>query len=50
MRSLTRFAWATLVFNVAVILMGAVVRATGSGAGCGPSWPACQGRVVPQLA
>ena len=50
MRGLTRFAWATLVFNVAVILMGAVVRATGSGAGCGRSWPACQGRVVPELA
>lgn len=50
MRFLTRFAWATLVFNVAVILMGAVVRATGSGAGCGRSWPACQGQVVPELA
>ena len=34
------FAWVTLAFNVVVILMGAIVRATGSGAGCGRSWPA----------
>lgn len=46
---LTRFAWGTLAFNLVVILMGAVVRATGSGAGCGPSWPACRGQVVPVL-
>lgn len=46
---LARFAWGTLAFNVVVILMGAVVRATGSGAGCGPSWPSCQGRVLPAL-
>lgn len=46
---MTRFAWATLVFNVIVILMGAVVRATGSGAGCGRSWPTCRGEVVPAL-
>lgn len=32
-----------------VILLGALVRATGSGAGCGRSWPTCQGQVVPQL-
>lgn len=44
---LSRLAWATLGFNVAVILFGAVVRATGSGAGCGSDWPVCQGSVVP---
>ncbi|HEX2152635.1 MAG TPA: COX15/CtaA family protein [Acidimicrobiia bacterium] len=49
MHRLTRFAWATLAFNVVVILMGAVVRATGSGAGCGRSWPSCRGQVVPAL-
>lgn len=32
-----------------VILLGALVRATGSGAGCGRSWPTCQGQVVPEL-
>lgn len=49
MSRLARFAWFVLVFNVAVILVGAVVRATGSGAGCGPSWPTCQGEVIPEL-
>jgi heme a synthase len=38
-----RFAWATLCFNVAVVLWGAFVRATGSGAGCGNKWPVCSG-------
>ena len=41
-------AWATLVYNVLVILWGAFVRATGSGAGCGAHWPLCNGEVVPQ--
>jgi heme A synthase len=36
-----RFAWAVLAYNVAVVLWGAFVRATGSGAGCGPNWPLC---------
>jgi cytochrome c oxidase assembly protein subunit 15 len=30
-----------------VIVWGAVVRATGSGAGCGSHWPLCNGNVVP---
>lgn len=37
-------------FNLAVILWGAYVRATGSGAGCGSHWPLCNGEVVPQAA
>lgn len=41
------FAWITLGYNVLVILWGAVVRATGSGAGCGSHWPKCDGAVVP---
>lgn len=44
----TRFAWSTVGFLVLVILWGAVVRATGSGAGCGRHWPLCNGVVVPQ--
>lgn len=40
-------AWLTLAVNVVVILQGAVVRATGSGAGCGSHWPLCNGEVVP---
>ena len=42
-----RFAWGVLLYNVAVILWGAYVRATGSGAGCGSHWPLCDGQVVP---
>lgn len=42
-----KFAWGTLLLNVLVILWGAVVRATGSGAGCGAHWPLCNGAVVP---
>ena len=41
-----RFAWAALYWNVAVVLWGAYVRATGSGAGCGNRWPLCGGDVV----
>ena len=43
-----RYAWTTLAWNIAVILWGATVRATGSGAGCGSHWPLCNGEVVPR--
>lgn len=36
-----------LAWNVAVVLWGAFVRASGSGAGCGSHWPLCNGQVVP---
>lgn len=42
-----RFAWGVLVYNIFVVLWGALVRATGSGAGCGNHWPLCNGEVVP---
>ncbi len=35
-----------LAYTVLVILFGAVVRITGSGAGCGQHWPTCQGEVA----
>jgi len=41
-----RLAWGVLAYTVAVVLFGAVVRITGSGAGCGQHWPTCQGEVV----
>lgn len=34
------------VFNCLVILFGAIVRITGSGAGCGQHWPTCHGEVL----
>jgi heme A synthase len=46
-RSFVRFAWIALAVTVVVIVWGAVVRATGSGAGCGSHWPLCNGDVVP---
>lgn len=46
-RTISRFAWLTLGWNVLVILWGAWVRASGSGAGCGSHWPLCNGEVVP---
>jgi heme a synthase len=45
--ALQAFGWATLAYNVAVILWGAYVRVTGSGAGCGNHWPLCDGVVIP---
>lgn len=39
----------TITLNLVVILLGATVRATGSGAGCGRSWPTCRGQVLPAL-
>ena len=36
-----------LAWNVLVVLWGAYVRASGSGAGCGSHWPLCNGEVVP---
>src|SRR5579872_1663425 len=41
------FAWGLLAYNLPVILWGAYVRATGSGAGCGNHWPSCDGMVLP---
>ena len=40
-------AWGTLLFNVLVILGGTIVRATGSGDGCGESWPKCGDQFIP---
>lgn len=47
-KALRNFAWFVLGYNVLVILWGSVVRATGSGAGCGNHWPLCNGEVIPQ--
>jgi heme a synthase len=44
--ALRRFAWAVLIYFIAVILWGALVRATGSGAGCGDHWPLCNGTML----
>ena len=47
-RRFSRYAWGTLGLNIFVIVWGAFVRASGSGAGCGSHWPLCNGEVIPQ--
>ncbi|MFQ5948523.1 MAG: COX15/CtaA family protein [Acidimicrobiia bacterium] len=42
-----KYAWFVMAYTVGVVLFGAVVRATGSGAGCGAHWPRCNGEIVP---
>lgn len=44
----TRFAYLVLAYTMLVVLWGAYVRATGSGAGCGSHWPLCNGEVIPR--
>jgi heme A synthase len=46
-RHYAAFAWGVLGFNLLVIIWGAFVRATGSGAGCGSHWPLCNGDLLP---
>lgn len=43
-----RYAWFVTAYLIGVILWGAVVRATGSGAGCGNHWPVCNGEIIPR--
>jgi heme A synthase len=47
-RRFARYAWSVLAFNLAVVLWGAFVRATGAGAGCGQHWPLCNGEMLPR--
>ena len=42
------FPWVVFGYNILVILWGAFVRATGSGAGCGAHWPTCNGTIIPR--
>lgn len=44
---LSRLAEWVLAYLVVVIVFGAWVRISGSGAGCGESWPSCRGALVP---
>jgi cytochrome c oxidase assembly protein subunit 15 len=43
-----RFAGFLLAYLLFVILFGAWVRITGSGAGCGDHWPTCGGQILPR--
>jgi heme A synthase len=49
MRRFTRLAWTAAVFTYLLIILGAIVRITGSGLGCGEHWPLCNGKLLPPL-
>jgi heme A synthase len=42
-----KYAWGVLIYNLAVVVWGAFVRATQAGAGCGNDWPRCRGEIAP---
>jgi heme A synthase len=46
-KPVARLAWMIVAYNIAVILWGAYVRVSGSGAGCGSRWPLCNGEILP---
>ncbi|HET7468489.1 MAG TPA: heme o synthase [Gemmatimonadales bacterium] len=48
-RVLRRLAWTGASFALALIVLGGVVRITGSGMGCGDHWPRCDGQWFPPL-
>src|SRR5713226_8023763 len=48
-RRFTRLAWIAATGTYLLIVLGAVVRITGSGLGCGEHWPLCNGRLLPPL-
>jgi cytochrome c oxidase assembly protein subunit 15 len=45
---MVKLAWFSLAFNLLVIVWGAYVRASNSGAGCGSHWPLCNGDFLPK--
>ena len=47
--TLRRTAWAGVALTLALIVLGGVVRITGSGMGCGDHWPRCNGEWFPPL-
>ena len=48
-RLLRRLAWTGAAFALGLIVLGGVVRITGSGMGCGDHWPRCDGEWFPPL-
>jgi len=49
-RPLARLAWAAALATYLLIVLGGIVRITGSGLGCGDEWPVCHGRLIPSFA
>src|SRR5882672_9446632 len=49
-RRYTLLAWTAAAATYLLIVLGAIVRITGSGMGCGDHWPLCNGHLFPPLA
>jgi heme A synthase len=49
-RPLSRLAWSAAIATWLLIVLGGIVRITGSGLGCGDDWPICHGRLIPSFA
>jgi heme A synthase len=48
-RRYTLLAWTAAACTYLLIVLGAIVRITGSGMGCGDHWPLCNGHLFPPL-
>jgi heme o synthase len=48
-RLVRRLAWIGAALTLGLIVLGGVVRITGSGMGCGDHWPRCNGEWFPPL-
>jgi len=49
MKTIRYLAYSAAAVAYALMVLGAVVRITGSGLGCGDHWPLCNGRLIPPL-
>jgi len=48
-KSFSRLAWSAAACTYLLIILGGIVRITGSGMGCGDHWPLCNGKLLPPL-
>ncbi|UCD23692.1 MAG: heme A synthase [Gemmatimonadota bacterium] len=49
MKTLRYLSYSAAILAYALVVLGGVVRITGSGMGCGDDWPLCNGHLIPPL-